>query len=427
MSKHVFPIKVDRYPFYYGWIVMIVGALGMLGSIPGQPFGVSAFTDSLLDATDVSRDQLSAFYLIGTLLSALCLPIIGKIYDRIGVRKVMLTATFTLAMMQLLLSYTTEVSQLIGGGVLLWVYLVMIFFSIRIMGQGTMALVSRAMIMKWFDKKRGIANAVSGTMVSVGFSIAPSLLLILLYHYGWISSYRILALSLLVIFVLVFFFYADAPAEYGLYPDGKKSGEADSHDKQEKGSPLSLAIRTYPFWIICLVTAFCNFFIGGFTFHITSIAEEFMWSKEAMVQFFIYVTVLSVFFALLANVLSDFVRSSYILAFCMLGIVIASFGFMMKGEGIYYYVLVVGFAIFSGFFTASAAVFHPKYFGNKYLGQISGFNMLVMVVFSSISPFIFSLSKSHLGSYSWAAYLCLAISIILLVAALFVKEPKQNQ
>ncbi len=55
-----------RFRFYYGWIVLVVGSIGVLASVPGQTAGVSVFTDHLTDATGLSRLQLSIAYLIGT-------------------------------------------------------------------------------------------------------------------------------------------------------------------------------------------------------------------------------------------------------------------------------------------------------------------------------------------------------------------------
>ncbi|QZT37340.1 MFS transporter [Halosquirtibacter xylanolyticus] len=420
--KIQFPINVSKYPFFYGWVIMIVGTFGMLGSIPGQPFGVSAFTDALMSVTHLTRNEISLYYLIGTLFSACCLPFVGIMYDRFGVRIVMLSATVGLALIQGILSYSEFVIQMLGGGTSIMIYMILVFFSIRLLGQGTMALVSRAMIMKWFDQKRGVANAVSGTMVSVGFSIAPSILLTLLYLYGWEKSYRILAISLMCLSVIIFFFYADTPEKYHLHPDGEAGSNVS---KSLKGRTIKEALRTYPFWIICLVTGFCNFFIGGFTFHITSIAEEFQWSKDMVVNLFIYATAISVFCALLANIISDYVASKYVLAACVFGILIASIGLFMRGYAAYYWCLVVGIAIFSGSFTASAAVLHPRFFGRANLGQISGVNMTVMVVMSAIAPFIFSLCREDIGSYIWAGAICMVISLILLLGALFVRDPKR--
>ena len=36
---------ISTLPFYYGWVILVVAAIGVLASIPGQTMGVSVFTD----------------------------------------------------------------------------------------------------------------------------------------------------------------------------------------------------------------------------------------------------------------------------------------------------------------------------------------------------------------------------------------------
>ena len=62
------PFDPARVPFYYGWVVLVVGTVGILASVPGQTAGVSVFTDDLIETTGLSRLQLANAYLIGTCL-----------------------------------------------------------------------------------------------------------------------------------------------------------------------------------------------------------------------------------------------------------------------------------------------------------------------------------------------------------------------
>ena len=68
------PFPPAAFPFYYGWVILIVSTIGLVASAPGQTLGVSVFTESLLDVTGLSRVQLSNAYLMGTLGSGLLLP-----------------------------------------------------------------------------------------------------------------------------------------------------------------------------------------------------------------------------------------------------------------------------------------------------------------------------------------------------------------
>ena len=71
--------KYKKFPFFYGWIIVAASAFGMIFSVPGQTIGVSVFTDYLIEALGLSRDQLSLAYMIGTLSSASILSFSGII------------------------------------------------------------------------------------------------------------------------------------------------------------------------------------------------------------------------------------------------------------------------------------------------------------------------------------------------------------
>ncbi len=58
------------FPFYYGWIILVVASIGVLASIPGQTMGVSVFTDYYISNLSISRVELSTAYMIGTLISS---------------------------------------------------------------------------------------------------------------------------------------------------------------------------------------------------------------------------------------------------------------------------------------------------------------------------------------------------------------------
>lgn len=78
------PIKT---PFYYGWVVLVVAALGLFFSGPGQTYSVSIFIDHYISKFGWSRSLISSFYSIATLISGLILTFVGKYIDKLGHRK----------------------------------------------------------------------------------------------------------------------------------------------------------------------------------------------------------------------------------------------------------------------------------------------------------------------------------------------------
>jgi hypothetical protein len=89
---------IRLFPFYYGWIILIVGSIGVLASIPGQTMGVSVFTDHFIEHLQLSRVRISTAYMIGTLTSSLVIPRAGVFYDRMGARLTASIAAISLAL-----------------------------------------------------------------------------------------------------------------------------------------------------------------------------------------------------------------------------------------------------------------------------------------------------------------------------------------
>ena len=211
-NKYSF-VNPNKSPVFYGYIILFVGSIGVLASIPGQTVGVSVFTDPVKDALGLSRNQFSNAYMIGTLLSAFFVAKAGVLFDRFGARYVAFIATIFLGISLLLCSVSVEISESIKSilNVSSWIvpFLVMciLFFFIRFSGQGVLTMASRNMIMIWFDKNRGKVNSISSIAVSLGFSSSPLVMNYLIDNHGWERSWQILALCLFIFSICIFQLY----------------------------------------------------------------------------------------------------------------------------------------------------------------------------------------------------------------------------
>ena len=99
-----------KSPIFYGYVILLVGTIGIWFSIPGQTIGVSVFTDPVKDALGLSRNQFSNAYMIGTIFSALAIGRAGVWFDRYGARYVAFAAAIALSLTVFLASWSTEIS-----------------------------------------------------------------------------------------------------------------------------------------------------------------------------------------------------------------------------------------------------------------------------------------------------------------------------
>jgi hypothetical protein len=74
---------------YYGWVVLGVAALAMVGTLPGRTQGLGLITEPLLVDLGVDRVRFAQFNLVATLAGSVMCFGIGGLVDRRGSRLVL--------------------------------------------------------------------------------------------------------------------------------------------------------------------------------------------------------------------------------------------------------------------------------------------------------------------------------------------------
>lgn len=425
------PFDPSKWPFFYGWMIIIMGTLGILMSIPGQTIGVSTFTDSLIDALSISRDQISLAYMIGTVLSSLLLTRAGQLYDSHGVRVVAGIGSVGLGVSLILLSQVDKIANWLNitGEIIPIVFLMILGFSlIRFFGQGVLTLASKTMMMKWFDARRGFATSFSSVIVALGFSASPYYFELLIQHYNWNGAWMILGMVsafLFPIFIIVFF--RNNPEDIGLSPDGGKVTQKKPNLLFPiiKEFSLSEVKKQLIFWVVALFLAMQALYITGFTFHVVSIFESAGFSRSEAVSIFPPIAFISVAASLTFGWLSDYVKIN-VLLFCKGFAALTSLvGLIYLGEHeIARFMIIVGTGVMTGLFGVVSIVAWPRLFGKTSLGAINGFCMTIIVFGSALGPMLFSLSLSQTGNYNLAAFITLVLFLGLTILVFKIKNPQ---
>ena len=438
MKQHPnIPFAPSSFPVFYGWIILAAGTIGMLMSIPGQTMGISVFTENLLDDLEINRNNLSLAYLVGTVGSGLLITRAGKWYDRFGAR---LMAFIAAAILGLMLLYLTRVDVLVTFfrdrvnmvNTALTTFLLMSFgfWGIRFFGQGLLTMVSRNMVMKWFDKKRGLANGIMGVFAAFGFSLAPKVLNQFIEDFEWKGTWLLLAVIIgigFVAFVLVV--YRDNPWDAGLVADGQRI--ANQSTKRPPSLPprdysLAEAKRTRAFWLFTLAQMISALYISGLTFHVVSVFNSAGMDYEMAISIFMPASIIAIVVQFIASWISDYIRLKYLLTFFLLGMISTTSALMFLGDNkLSYWMLVSGNGITWGLYIVLAAVTWPRFFGLKNLGAISGFSLSWLVIGSALGPYLFSLSFDMKGTYELVAQVCLLISTILFVLSFRANNPNE--
>ncbi len=427
------PFAPSRLPFFYGWPIVVLSTVAVAFSIPGQTMGVSVFTDSLLEATGLTRLQFSTAYLVGTLTSGFLLPFGGRLLDRYGSRLIGAGAALLLASTLVSLSFLGEKTPTVGPGgtQLAQVFAIMAFgFAVlRWSGQGMLTLTGRTTMARWFDRRRGVVAAFSGAFVSFTFSLAPTFLLAWITASGWRSAWREMAVALTGLAVLAVLFFRDTPEECGLELDGKEPPrETDAPSNAAKESAAahdatrSEALATRAFWVFTLVIAAHSMMGTALTFHIVDIGAENGISEAAAVRIFIPISIIAVSLSFLIGWLVDrmpLMRLVRAMALCEL---VMFWVAAHLGDPFLYWVAVLAWGAVGGFYGPLTVAALPRLFGRTHLGAIAGAMTMVLVLASALGPAYLAWFHDTTGSYRVGLHVSAAIPLVLLIASMFVRR-----
>ncbi len=419
------PFAPRRVPFYYGWVILVVATIGTLMSIPGQTMGVSVFTDALLDATGLSRLAVSNAYLVGTLLSGLSLPVVGTLVDRFGVRAMALSATALLSLTLVFLSGVDVISYSVGaspwatGGLL-----TLGFFALRLSGQGTLTMVSRTMLGRWFSGRRGLAAGISGVFVGFGFGYAPQFLHDWIATATWRGAWlQMAALIAVGMGSVAFFFFRDDPESCGLELEGEVSDESGS-PPAERAFTRPEALRTFSFWSVSYTLSTQALILTGVTFHIVDLGSASGLDPSQAVAVFLPLAVVSTAVGLVGGAVGDRVAVRSLMVVMMAAQAAGIWGAADLAERSLAFVL--GFGASSGLFGPLSTIAYPRLFGRRHLGAIIGAEMMCLVVASSLGPSLLAWSRSAFGAYDPALLASIVLPATAAFGALAVRRPRAD-
>ena len=418
------PFAVNKWPFFYGWVVWLISTLGFLMSIPGQTMGMAVFTEPFINAFDLSRTQLSIAYMLGTLASALFLTRAGRLYDRLGARLIMVGSSVALAIVLLYFTVLDRLAaHLVGTPGVMFLLIMLGYFGVRFSGQGVLTSASRNVLMNWFARRRGRASGLRGVFVSLGFSLAPLVLAGMIGVWGWQGALWVMAAVVSIGFSsVVLVFLRDNPHASGLLPDGEIQDPARPAAPTTPSRSLSEARRDPVFWIYAGSISFHALFSTGMTFHVVAVFAEVGRSSTEAFGYFFPAAMASTSVNLLASWLSDRrPMKPFLIAMLLLFLVGAS-GLIMLRTPLGYALLVVGLGGGGGLWAIISSLAFVRLYGLLHIGEISGLNASLVVLRSAFGPALFSLAADSFGGYYAAYWICVPVLVLLIVLAIAVPQ-----
>ncbi len=252
-----------RPGIFYGWFVvatcMFIAFLTM-----GARNAFGAFVVPMELEFGWDRTTVSWAAAMGALLNGVSQPFMGYLFDRVGVRIVVMTGIAIVGASTVLMTLTGSMWYLIG-----------MFGVVAAVGQsGTSLTNTGAMLSKWFRRRRGLVIGLNASGMSLGGLILVPFAAFLIGLIDWRLTWIVLGVMILVLGIpMAFFFLHDDPSRKGLTPDGdpEPPPTPDGAPTTTPNQPLFAhhwrqAFRSLPIWQMS-----ASYFICGSTTFMLSV------------------------------------------------------------------------------------------------------------------------------------------------------------
>jgi predicted MFS family arabinose efflux permease len=238
--------------FRDGWRLVLASMLGVaLGATPVPFYTIGLFAPQLAKAFHWGFGQIQLGVLISSLTGLVCVPIVGLLADRIGVRATALTslALFGLSFMSFALA-TPSLPQFY----LTWSVM-------GVLGAGTIPITWTRAINNRFEERKGLALGLCLMGTGVFGILCKPVVTWWIAVLGWRGAYLAVGLLPIVIALPVgLAFFHDGPARQDRA--GRRAAEA-TRRAGAAGLSLAQAMRQWRFWLIAGAVGATAFAVGG--------------------------------------------------------------------------------------------------------------------------------------------------------------------
>ena len=365
----------------------------------GSRFTMGLMLRPMADDLSWTRATLSLTVTLFMVVSAVVLPVIGRLVDRYRIRTVLLASVLlSSASVALMSAIQTPVQAVVLYGVL---------FALAT--AGTSIAPIGVMISRWFPEHLGLANSIAISGMGAGQLVIILLLTAQLESIGWRGAFLVLAgLGLLLIVPLALLSIPE-PA----LPSAETSNEPLGSAKSElKASDL---LRDSKLWYLLVIYAICGFQDFFVATHVVAFARDQGMGAVVSGNLFALMGLVGVAGVLMTGFVSDRFGPMLPTIICF-AIRIVLFGLVMVTTSV---VAIIGFALVYGFtfwITAPLTiVFVRKYFGTAHLGMLTGIVAMVHHGAGGLGAYAGGIVYDVFGSYQVIFQIMLMVSFAALL------------
>lgn len=365
------------------WTVLLGCFVGMAVATPAtlmQPLAV--FVKPVTAEFGWSRTQFSSLIAVAALLNALVLPIAGGLIDRFGARPVAAVGTVLGGLAYMALSQATSFASFLG-----------LLAATVVTGNLASYPAYMGIAQRWFDKRLGLALAITSTGLAVGVGSFSALVVATISRHGWRQAFVVAGGAALAIGLANLLFLVRD--NRGSMPPAERRG--DGVDVERTGLLLGEALRTRDFWLYAIASLLVILALVGANFNLPALLSDRGASASAVASIIALGSLGSLFGRFTTGLLLDRVRPLVVAALFCSG---QAAGFALLVDGLRWALpasfllgIVQGAEIdFLGFVIA-------RRFGRRAYARIFGTCFSVTLIGAVVGPLLMSRIFDVTGSY----------------------------
>jgi MFS family permease len=407
---------MTRIRFYYGWRIVVVAALAMVGTLPGRSQGLGLITEPLLADMGLDRVTYAGLNFWATIAGAIGALGIGRLVDQFGARVVLTGVVLTLSAVVCVMSQTTTIAGLTIALTLT-----------RGVGQSALSVVSITMVGHWFVRRIDAAMAAYSLTLSAGFMVAFPVVGWLIQAWSWRLAWLSIGLMLAVALApLSWVVVRDGPEALALGPDDEETTPASGYraERDLAGHRWSEALGSGAFWIFAVGTALYGLVASGIGLFNESILAERGFAPNVYYQTLV-VTALT---ALAGNFLGGWLLARASLLRLMSGSLAALAAGLVVLPHVASVATVMAWAALMGVSGGLVMVMFfsvwSRVFGRRHLGRIQGTAQALTVLASALGPVLLAWCVALTGSYAAMFRILGGVVAVTALTALVVDLPQ---
>jgi MFS family permease len=229
-----------RRGIYYGWVIVAVTFLTLFVST-GFRFAFGVYYSAILDETGWGRAETAGVVSAAMIVYACTAALSGYLFDRLGARVLFPIGALCMGAGLMLCSTAKSLAGLTAP------YGILLGLSYALLG----FIPHMAIVPRWFDRRRGLASALSLAGSGVGSLAIAGLSAELIVHVGWREAmwwFGVTAMGVLIPITVVF--HRHSAERVGLSRDGPPARAAARIAPANPETTIDEAIRSRHFWLL---------------------------------------------------------------------------------------------------------------------------------------------------------------------------------